>query len=53
MERAKTTGGKLFENMTFYVTPNVPVDTKLLKTVVTAQGGKVGARSFHILHTIN
>ena len=41
MAQAKEVGGKLFENQTFYVTPRVPIDTKLLKTVVTAQGGKV------------
>jgi hypothetical protein len=42
MARAKEVGGKLFEDMTFYVTPKVPVEVKLLKNVVAAQGGKVG-----------
>ncbi|KAF7376219.1 hypothetical protein MSAN_00037000 [Mycena sanguinolenta] len=41
IERAKESGGKLFENKSFYVTKGVPVDRKLLKTVVGAQGGKV------------
>ncbi|KAJ7045600.1 BRCT domain-containing protein [Mycena alexandri] len=41
MARAKEVGGKLFENMSFYVTPKVSVDTKLLKNVVTSQGGKL------------
>ncbi|KAJ6499219.1 hypothetical protein C8R45DRAFT_821020 [Mycena sanguinolenta] len=41
IERAKETGGKLFENKSFYVTKGVPVDRKLLKTVVGAQGGKL------------
>ncbi|KAJ7251513.1 hypothetical protein B0H12DRAFT_1119330 [Mycena haematopus] len=41
IKRAKQTGGKLFENKSFYVTKGVPVDRKLLKTVVTAQGGKL------------
>ncbi|KAJ7770143.1 hypothetical protein DFH07DRAFT_266653 [Mycena maculata] len=41
MERAKENGGKLFENKTFYVTSKIPFDTKLLKNVVNAQGGKL------------
>jgi len=32
---------KLLEGHTFYVTPRVPVDTKLLKNVVVACGGQV------------
>lgn len=44
MARAKENGGKLFENMTFYVTSKVPVEPKLLKNVVAAQGGKVHSR---------
>lgn len=47
MARAKEVGGKLFENRTFYVTSKVPVDTKLLKTVVTIQGGKVRGAVFN------
>ncbi|KAJ7703113.1 hypothetical protein B0H17DRAFT_1041781 [Mycena rosella] len=45
MARAKEVGGKLFENMTFYVTPKVPVEINLLKNVVTAQGGKVSKQT--------
>ncbi|KAJ7217976.1 BRCT domain-containing protein, partial [Mycena pura] len=45
MAQAKKVGGKLFENQTFYVTPRVPIDTKLLKTVVTAQGGKLSPQT--------
>ncbi|KAJ7497377.1 hypothetical protein FB451DRAFT_1076020 [Mycena latifolia] len=45
MARAKEVGGKLFENKTFYVTSQVPVETKLLKNVVAAQGGKVSTQS--------
>ncbi|KAJ6593982.1 hypothetical protein B0H19DRAFT_920627 [Mycena capillaripes] len=45
MTRAKEVGGKLFENKTFYVTSRVPVDTKLLKTVVTIQGGKISTQT--------
>ncbi|KAJ7783264.1 hypothetical protein B0H16DRAFT_1357900 [Mycena metata] len=41
MARAKEVGGKLFENKSFYITPKVSVDTKLLKNVVTSQGGKL------------
>ncbi|KAJ7287447.1 BRCT domain-containing protein [Mycena rebaudengoi] len=41
MARAKEVGGKLFDKKTFYVTPNVPIDTTLLRSVVTLQGGKV------------
>ncbi|OCH87294.1 hypothetical protein OBBRIDRAFT_837516 [Obba rivulosa] len=39
--RAKANEGKLFAGMTFYVTPKVPVDAKLLKNVVAAGGGQV------------
>ncbi|KAJ6587006.1 hypothetical protein DFH09DRAFT_1028033 [Mycena vulgaris] len=45
MARAKQVGGKLFENKTFYVTSKVPVEIKLLKNVVTAQGGKVSTQA--------
>lgn len=41
MKRAKANRGKLFEGKTFYVTPKVPVEAKLLKNVVTAAGGQV------------
>ena len=42
LRRAKELGGKLLAGQTFYVTPKVPVDTKLLKNVVNACGGQVG-----------
>ncbi|TFY50748.1 hypothetical protein EVJ58_g10905, partial [Rhodofomes roseus] len=38
--RARANGGKLFKGLTFYVTPHVPVDSKLLKNVVSACGGQ-------------
>jgi len=41
MRRAKDIGGRLFANQTFYVTPKVPVDPKLLKNVVISGGGQV------------
>lgn len=43
MARAKGPEGgpNLFKQMTFYVTPKVSVDTKLLKNVVSAGGGQV------------
>ena len=41
LRRAKELGGKLLAGQTFYVTPKVPVDTKLLKNVVNACGGQV------------
>ena len=41
LARAKKQGRKLFEGKTFYVTPKVPVDSKLLKAVITAGGGQV------------
>ena len=43
LKRAKKNAQKLFAGKTFYVTPKVPVDSKLLKNVVTANGGQVGA----------
>ncbi|KAH9915024.1 uncharacterized protein BXZ73DRAFT_106335 [Epithele typhae] len=42
---AKKNAGKLFKGMTFYVTPKVPVETKLLKNVVTANGGTLSTQS--------
>ncbi|CAK5281580.1 unnamed protein product [Mycena citricolor] len=45
MDRAKELDGKLFENHIFYVTPKTAVDTKLLKTIVTAQGGKLNVQN--------
>lgn len=41
IRRAKSVGGRLFDNCIFYVTPKVPVDVKLLKNVVSAGGGQV------------
>lgn len=41
LRRAKANQGKLFEGMTFYVTPKVPVEFKLLKNVVASGGGQV------------
>lgn len=46
LQRAKSNGGRLFEGMTFHVTPKVKVDTKLLKNVVNAGGGQVGTAEF-------
>ena len=43
MKRARERKGKLFADLTFYVTPKVPVDAKLLRNVVTAGGGQVCA----------
>ena len=42
MTRAKGPGGgsDLFKEMTFYVTPKVSVDVKLLKNVISAGGGQ-------------
>jgi mediator of DNA damage checkpoint protein 1 len=41
LQRAKKIGGRLFAGHTFYVTPKVPVDLKLLRNVVTSGGGQV------------
>ncbi|KAJ6625562.1 BRCT domain-containing protein [Mycena sp. CBHHK59/15] len=40
MARAKELGGKLFENITFYATPNASPNLSTLKGVVTTLGGK-------------
>ncbi|TFK90623.1 hypothetical protein K466DRAFT_543199 [Polyporus arcularius HHB13444] len=45
LKRAKRNAGKLFSGITFYVTPKVPVDTKLLKNVVAANGGQLSTQS--------
>ena len=45
LKRAKQNAGKLFGGITFYVTPKVPVDSKLLKNVVAANGGQVRSHS--------
>jgi hypothetical protein len=44
LRRAKKTRGRLFAGHTFYVTPKVPVDLKLLRNVVISGGGQVGPR---------
>jgi len=41
IQRAKENQGGLFSGHTFYVTPKVPTDKKLLKNVVAAHGGEV------------
>ena len=41
LARAKDNAGQLFAGIQFYVTPKVPVETKLLRNVVTANGGQV------------
>jgi hypothetical protein len=38
---SKKNQGKLLQGHTFYVTPRVSIDTKLLKNVVSACGGQV------------
>lgn len=48
LRRAKEYHGKMLEGHTFYVTPRVPVDTKLLKSVVNACGGVVGSCMFYL-----
>lgn len=42
LKRKEANNGKVFDGMTFYVTPKVRVDiSKLLRTVVSAGGGQV------------
>ncbi|KAI8972183.1 hypothetical protein BD414DRAFT_448733 [Trametes punicea] len=45
LKRAKKNAGKLFAGKTFYVTPKVSVDSKLLKNVVTAHGGQLSTQT--------
>ncbi|OSD06683.1 hypothetical protein PYCCODRAFT_1382487 [Trametes coccinea BRFM310] len=45
LQRAKKNAGKLFAGKTFYVTPKVSVDSKLLKNVVTANGGQLSTQT--------
>jgi len=47
LRRSKALAGRLLDGHTFYVTPKVPVDAKLLKNVVTACGGQVCSSKFH------
>ena len=46
IRRAKANKGKLFDGLTFYVTPKTPFDVKLLKNVVAAGGGQVSIFMF-------
>jgi hypothetical protein len=41
LKRAKENKGQLFTGKIFYVTNKVPLDKKLLKNVVSANGGQV------------
>lgn len=41
LRRAKRLAGKLLAGHTFYVTPKVTVEPKLLKNVINACGGQV------------
>ncbi|KDQ49612.1 hypothetical protein JAAARDRAFT_165491 [Jaapia argillacea MUCL 33604] len=45
LARSKESGGGLFTGMTFYVTPKVPIDRKLLKNVVVANGGSLATQT--------
>ena len=47
LERAKELKGGLFAKKTFYVTPKVSVDVKMLKNVLAACGGQVRCFSPH------
>lgn len=48
LKRANEKKGNLFEGKTFYVTPKVQVDTKLMKNVITLGGGHVRLVSSHL-----
>ncbi|KAI0056886.1 hypothetical protein BV25DRAFT_1813329 [Artomyces pyxidatus] len=41
LHRATQNKGRIFADMVFFVTPNVPVERKLLKNVVAAHGGQM------------
>lgn len=41
LRRATENHGKMLDGYTFYTTPKVPVDIKLLRNVVNACGGAV------------
>ncbi|THH28633.1 hypothetical protein EUX98_g5551 [Antrodiella citrinella] len=45
LERARTSGGKLFAGMTFLLTPRLPMEVKILKAVVLASGGQTTINS--------
>lgn len=45
LQRARANQGKLLVGMTFYVTPKVQVDKKLLKNVVGACGGAISTQT--------
>ncbi|KIJ92959.1 hypothetical protein K443DRAFT_684887 [Laccaria amethystina LaAM-08-1] len=42
LKQAKESGGKLLEGKTFYITPRIKIDVKLLRNVIIANGGQVG-----------
>ncbi|KAF8647813.1 hypothetical protein AX16_006533 [Volvariella volvacea WC 439] len=44
LERAKQLRGTLFVKKTFYITPKVPIDLKLLKNVISSSGGQVSTQ---------
>lgn len=50
LRRAKANRAGVFDGLTFYVTPKVPVDIKLLKAVVAAGGGQVSVRAVSCMH---
>lgn len=45
LRRAESNNGKLLKGKTFYVTPKVAIDKKLLKNVVNACGGRVATQT--------
>lgn len=50
LERARENKGKLFAGLTFYVTPKVSIDTKLLRNVIQAGGGQVSHSTTPLAH---
>lgn len=49
LSRAKKNEGQLLVGHTFYVTPKVPVDLKLLRNIVTSGGGQVSGEVHIVL----
>ncbi|KII83923.1 hypothetical protein PLICRDRAFT_95612 [Plicaturopsis crispa FD-325 SS-3] len=45
LERGKLVGGRLLSQKTFYVTPKVKIETKLLRNVIAANGGTLVTQS--------
>ncbi|KAI0318294.1 hypothetical protein OF83DRAFT_1116811 [Amylostereum chailletii] len=45
LHRAKENGGRIFGGMSFYITPKVKLDKKLMKNVITAHGGQLRAQT--------